>query len=40
MSEEEWARERATMIDEKATELLSAPNVTPALLQGNGKSRK
>jgi hypothetical protein len=39
MSEEEWARERATVIDETATEL-PAPNVTPALPQGNGKSRK
>jgi hypothetical protein len=38
MSEEEWARERATVIDETATEL--PPNVTPALPQGNSKSRK
>jgi hypothetical protein len=34
MTEEEWARERATIIDEKAID------VTPAIPQGNGKSRK
>jgi hypothetical protein len=30
MTEEQWARERATVIDETATQLLPAPTPTPA----------
>jgi hypothetical protein len=36
MTEEQWARERATVIDEKAVEELSAPADSP-LLARSGK---